>query len=1019
MELRPPTTAATDDLESELLRLLDGHDDVAAWIDASVSRVSSACGTDAAPFQNIDHSLRKLSTMTSRTALETQRDTDRTMARLRRTVPQLQYDLALLRESSSALQLQSRALQQQHGDQNEAGARSSPVVSGPLQELSRLSLLKERMSAVRDVLRDAESWSTLEADVAAYLGEDKVSEASLRLAEAVSSLSVFERTGEYEQRRDLLTNLTDRLQDKVQPLLVEAVERRDLKTCLRIQEILTRVDRASLFEDWWIETRSKTLIETWRATKLAGEETSDDDADHLTLADCLPRFYTQFQTLVNEERIYATTLYASAPPKAYVGRFISAVFRRLEPALSTRLEAMVTHASSGGERAAAVAFDNVVRSWTATEALAVRLQRMLATMVTAPGNQASGGADTHQNTSSSPSVSPQLAVRPMDTVGAGNKNETLPWDAALYEAFMPLQTDVDRLVTPWLQSRWQQEAETWSSLHTSSSGSSKAAVDGEQLQHLGSAALALAEEAWTLSTSFTKGFGTSRLLASVDAFISTVLGSFNARGQQQTYPSQMGAASWVLSSDQAEREKEVRQQARMLRACRTVFHKLLNLENAAAQAVLPTTRYVLDGEEAADQVARAELLRDSTEGCLVLLRASPLYNDALVETLTRFREQISLRASTGAGGASAFAQLQITDKTTVGLVAARGSLLSLVQTTQTTIQKYILEPLIASLLTYASLTIWTSDRVPNNSGTSDGGKGAAHEELQMPSFSLSPSETMAALGEGLLDLPRLFEVFAQDDALGFGLLALPLIQVHTPGTATAVGASGDAAETTTPVVLSSTTQQQPPTPMSARRSSFLPNSTSPTLERRASLHARRYSQPPLPSPNAIVADPGGSPSSPTSARRASVFFGHSVSSFESGAAVTDGTTGNSNVTSADGWTPSTEETLSYWLRSLLLTFVSRLTTESLPSLPRLSSVGRQQLVADLEYLASILNVLNLHPRDAGELHWWTVAANMEQAQGKALAADAGITNTDSETAALRRSLAFAHMARIRAFGRVV
>jgi len=43
----------------------------------------------------------------------------------------------------------------------------------------------------------------------------------------------------------------------------------------------------------------------------------------------------------------------------------------------------------------------------------------------------------------------------------------------------------------------------------------------------------------------------------------------------------------------------------------------------------------------------------------------------------------------------------------------------------------------------------------------------------VPIFSLSPSEIVQRVAEGLLNLPRLFEVYADDDALGFSLNTLP------------------------------------------------------------------------------------------------------------------------------------------------------------------------------------------------------------------------------------------------------
>jgi hypothetical protein len=51
-------------------------------------------------------------------------------------------------------------------------------------------------------------------------------------------------------------------------------------------------------------------------------------------------------------------------------------------------------------------------------------------------------------------------------------------------------------------------------------------------------------------------------------------------------------------------------------------------------------------------------------------------------------------------------------------------------------------------------------------------------DLKVPSFSLSPTETVQRVAEGLLNLPRLFEVYADDDALAFSLETLPYVE-HT------------------------------------------------------------------------------------------------------------------------------------------------------------------------------------------------------------------------------------------------
>ena len=84
----------------------------------------------------------------------------------------------------------------------------------------------------------------------------------------------------------------------------------------------------------------------------------------------------------------------------------------------------------------------------------------------------------------------------------------------------------------------------------------------------------------------------------------------------------------------------------------------------------------------------------------------------------------------------------------------------------------ILAPLIAHLTDYSTLPAWSTIIDQRTSG-----KGAF--DLSIPTFSLSPSETISKVGEGLFNLPRLFEVYADDDALAFSIETLPFVDADS------------------------------------------------------------------------------------------------------------------------------------------------------------------------------------------------------------------------------------------------
>lgn len=72
---------------------------------------------------------------------------------------------------------------------------------------------------------------------------------------------------------------------------------------------------------------------------------------------------------------------------------------------------------------------------------------------------------------------------------------------------------------------------------------------------------------------------------------------------------------------------------------------------------------------------------------------------------------------------------------------------------------------------YSSLPLWSAqgDLRSRRVGPND---------LQVPNFSLSPTEIVQRVAEGVLNLPRLFEVYADDDALSFSLQTLPHIDAE-------------------------------------------------------------------------------------------------------------------------------------------------------------------------------------------------------------------------------------------------
>ena len=216
------------------------------------------------------------------------------------------------------------------------------------------------------------------------------------------------------------------------------------------------------------------------------------------------------------------------------------------------------------------------------------------------------------------------------------------------------------------------------------------------------------------------------------------------------------------------------------------------------------------------------------------------------------------------------------------LTGGRSAISELARTCQQALQDTILSPLHKYLASYASSSLWSTPGDPKAKRSI--ASGNALSEVQVPTFSLSPSNTMQHVAEGLLNLPRLFEVYADDDALAFSLETLSCINTD---------------------ILRGLVEPAPVLEPSISSSGISHTRRSPSLSLKAS-----------------AAPPGTAP-----------------------------------PIVAPILTP--EVVSAAWLSSLGLSLVSRLTSDVLPSISKLTPAGAAQLSSDLAYLSNIVMALNV------------------------------------------------------------
>lgn len=831
---------------------------------------------------------------------------DRTIDEISRSVPRLAFDLQLMRENALLLQFTLNAIRKR----STTGQQDSQV-SQVMEKLRVLDLVKSRMEAARDVLREAESWSTLESEVTGLVGEQAYGKAAERLEEAARSMVVFQNTVEYEGRRALMVSLQNQLEASLSASLVAAINSHDLKACKSFHAIFCQIQREAEFTAYYFGSRRSNLVDAWTNANI------EDCSDSATLAsEVAPRppsvrfttflagFYSELHSLLAEERTYVPAIFPDPLPT--LSSFVQSTLEGLTPSLPQRLSAIA-------DRHGPYVLPELIQAYRSTEELAISVDRIMAKVgipaalagsPTTPGPPSGTPAKKTRRSSQRLSISRRHGSRSI-SFGAGSspgfmnngEDSVRPWETAIFEPFLDWQVEYPDLERRYLEAETIRQTggkDIMAELVRSQSEKGARALWDHTVAVFG-----LMEDAVGRLLALTHGYGAAGLVRVIDvqlvAFtdkrrLELVAASKNKTGPEQSSrrPMDDDEAAFEGLEYSTEDWGAFQFGLRLLDTCRSMVDKLSTFEGKLRGRLTTLAHTVAEAREDPFNY----VVPGTTPGAITLLRQSTL-NSAELATLLDALEKSSTQDSNGLNTAPS--------PPSPLLPKARHSIAEFTRATQVFLHDIILAPLLLHLSEYATLSCWTmsNDQRP-------GAKGL--NELAIPTFSLSPTDTISRVGEGLFNLPRLFEVYANDDALAFSLETLPFVNAESlrviqelqqeavaPGTTGAIASSGHRVSDS----------------MSAA-SPGLDSSSSPSHSRRPTLTSIASSQLPPPSRDASV---------PAQL--------------------------------------SPETVIATWLSSLTLGVLAHLSRRVLPRITRLSRTGASQLVADLDYIANVARALDV------------------------------------------------------------
>ncbi|GAA5861982.1 hypothetical protein JCM8547_001546 [Rhodosporidiobolus lusitaniae] len=890
---------------------------------------------------------------------------DRLITDISLSVPRLTFDLQLMRENALLLRFTLDGIRKRGG-----GFGTESEVGKVLERMKVLDLVKQRMEAARDVLREAESWSTLESEVTGLVGEEQYQKAAERLAEAARSMVVFQNTAEYEGRRALMVSLQNQLEASLSSGLVKAINERDVKGCKQFWGIFGMIQRESEYRSYYFGSRRGKLVNSWTAAKLVdclevpadlpSSATATSTLPPQKFASFLSHFYSDLYALLTEERTYVPAIFPDPIPT--LSSFIQTTIEGLSPSIPQRL-------TSIADPHGPLVLPELIAAFKATEEFAVQAERIFAKLepppvpsAPSPANPPSSPRPSHSPSSPSiggppatpvkrrmskrRSLSKRLSSRSIsfatgtgpdfiseysgeggDDEGAGA--QVRPWETALFEPFLDWQVEYPDLERRYLISetaRTMGDASDWIVGLLGRTDASRALEKGPKfLLDKATRLFALLEDATGRNLALTHGYGAKGL---VEVMNEQLVAFFDARKDDLVRASrEKGSAAARRRAQQtaaqlqgglggADEEQEMVLEGleystedwttfqfglKLLDTCRGMAERLTAFESKLKARMTILAQGV---KEARNDPAHYTI-PGTTRGAVLLLRQSTLNSVELAELL----DPLERAHDTPSTGTLAHPPPP-PPPTPFLLPKARGASVEFTRTTQLFLHDTILAPLLSHLNEYAALSCWTTSQ------DRPGGKGAF--DLSIPTFSLSPTETISRVGEGLFNLPRLFEVYADDDALAFSIETLPFVDVES---------------------------------LRALQQSV---ASAPSMVRQSSGHRSTSSD--------VFGNPPGSPAISRSHRQSSI----------SGALPT-----SSSSFSAPPPVPLSAETvIATWLSSLTLSILSHLTSSVLPSLARLSKHGANQLVSDLDYISNVARALDVESPE--ELEAWRDAAALEE-----------------------------------------
>ncbi|KAG0143786.1 hypothetical protein CROQUDRAFT_660760 [Cronartium quercuum f. sp. fusiforme G11] len=409
------------------------------------------------------------------------------------------------------------------------------------------------------------------------------------------------------------------------------------------------------------------------------------------------------------------------------------------------------------------------------------------------------------------------------------------WEISLYEPFIDFQTsyserELDYLSTSLINLNNQSFK---SSGLTKSDDNALTAHANRIVPEVLASLFALGDEAINRCEALTHGYSIVGCLKSIDKTIAEYLNSVtsalvkereNREHRKQigkvhqinshesthlhgsSYPSALeGEMSELEGLDYSAEDWEVFQHGlKLLSTCKSLFTKLKNFEKKSFDRVTEVLNRVIQNEhESLGLIDSSNFTKIKlSKGAKSLLKESTLNSKELWDLIEIVVPGARVDSSSDEHRKSSLSQVEISPSFPKHVTRSipptpntysfssnavkhklypliDSAFTKLIKESQRVVQSIILSPLLQHVQDYAKLPIWAQSEYELQKAQAANSVSTIELKI-LDQFSKSPTELISKLGEGLFNLPRLFEIHTtvEEHALGFSISTLSYIEVQ-------------------------------------------------------------------------------------------------------------------------------------------------------------------------------------------------------------------------------------------------